>query len=526
MAGGPTAGAPGSSDRRFPTLALAALGVVFGDIGTSPLYALHVCFTAESGLAATDANVLGVLSLVLWSLIVVISIKYVVFVMRADLHGEGGILALMSLATIRGAQSATVRKVLVMLGLFGAALLYGDGMITPAISVLSAVEGLTVATPFFDPAVRVITVAVLIALFWFQKRGTAAVGAVFGPVMLVWFAVLILLGVRWIAASPDILAAVSPHHGARFLLDGGLTAYLILGSVFLAVTGGEALYADIGHFGKGPIRFMWFAVVLPAVLINYFGQGALLLARRDAIHHTFFDMAPQWALYPLVVLSTAAAVIASQAVIAGAFSLTSQALQLGYIPRVAVRHLSEDEEGQVYVPLVNWILLAAAVGLVGHFRTSNALAGAYGMAVSGTMVLTTILASAYFRRTWGWPAALAISAAFLPIDFAFLGANLVKLDKGAWFPLLIGALGYLLFTTWRRGQRIVNAQQSKRLRGGLRSRIADHSPLRVPGTGVFLSRATAGIPRTLLHNLAHNHVLHQQVVLLTVVTDPVPRVPR
>jgi KUP system potassium uptake protein len=502
------------------------LGVVFGDIGTSPLYAFHVCFRAGTGLPPTVDNVLGVLSLVLWSLIVVISIKYVVFIMRADLHGEGGILALMSLVTGVADHSTTARRALVALGLFGAALLYGDGMLTPAISVLSAVEGLAVATPMFEPAVRVITITVLVALFWVQRRGTATIGAVFGPVMLVWFAALMLLGLRWIATAPAVLAAANPMHGVRFLAAGGLTGYLILGSVFLAVTGGEALYADMGHFGKRPIRLMWFALVLPAVVINYFGQGALLLQRSDAVHHTFYSLAPQWALIPLVILATAAAVIASQAVIAGAFSLTSQALQLGHIPRVEVRHSSEDEEGQVYVPFVNWLLLAAAVWLVAHFRSSDALAGAYGVAVSGTMVLTTILAFAYFRRIWGWLAATAMLLLFLPIDLAFLGANLVKIDKGAWFPLLIGGLGYLLFTTWTRGQSIANVEQSRSLQSQFRKRMADHPPLRVPGTAVYLTRTPTGVPRTLLHNLTHNGVLHRQVVLLTVITEPLPRVPR
>jgi KUP system potassium uptake protein len=517
---------PDTSERRLPSLALAALGVVFGDIGTSPLYAFHVCFRAGTGLPPTVDNVLGVLSLVLWSLIVVISIKYVVFIMRADLHGEGGILALMSLVTGVADHSTTARRALVALGLFGAALLYGDGMLTPAISVLSAVEGLAVATPMFEPAVRVITITVLVALFWVQRRGTATIGAVFGPVMLVWFAALMLLGLRWIATAPAVLAAANPMHGVRFLAAGGLTGYLILGSVFLAVTGGEALYADMGHFGKRPIRLMWFALVLPAVVINYFGQGALLLQRSDAVHHTFYSLAPQWALIPLVILATAAAVIASQAVIAGAFSLTSQALQLGHIPRVEVRHSSEDEEGQVYVPFVNWLLLAAAVWLVAHFRSSDALAGAYGVAVSGTMVLTTILAFAYFRRIWGWLAATAMLLLFLPIDLAFLGANLVKIDKGAWFPLLIGGLGYLLFTTWTRGQSIANVEQSRSLQSQFRKRMADHPPLRVPGTAVYLTRTPTGVPRTLLHNLTHNGVLHRQVVLLTVITEPLPRVPR
>jgi len=525
MVGGSTPRPTAPSDRRLPAVALVALGVVFGDIGTSPLYALHVCFTDRSAVPPTAENVLGVLSLVVWSLIVVVSIKYVVFVMRADLNGEGGILALMSLAR-SGSRSASTRRALTALGLFGAALLYGDGMLTPAISVLSAVEGLEVATPVFRDSVPLIAVVVLIALFWFQRRGTARVGAVFGPVMLIWFAALALLGVLWIASAPQVLGAVSPHHAVRFLATHGTQGYLILGSVFLVLTGAEALYADIGHFGKRPIRLMWFAVVLPAVLLNYFGQGALLLQRPDALHHTFFKLAPEWVLYPLVALATAAAVIASQAIIAGAFSLTSQALQLGYCPRVEVRHSSEDEEGQVYVPLVNWLLLVAAVALVISFRSSSALAGAYGVAVSGTMVLTTILAFGYFRRLWGLIAATAIGAAFLPIDLAFLGANLVKIDQGGWIPLLVGCAGYLLFTTWTRGQRIVNLRQSRTRASQFLRRTAAHPPLRVPGTGVFLTRTPSGVPRTLLNNLAHNHVLHEQIVLLTVIIHPVPRVAR
>jgi KUP system potassium uptake protein len=524
MAGAPTPPPPPAADRRFAALALGALGVVFGDIGTSPLYALHVCFTESGGLAASVDNVLGVLSLVLWALIAVVSIKYVMFVMRADLNGEGGILALMALASGRADRSPRLRAVLVALGLFGAALLYGDGMLTPAISVLSAVEGLKVAMPLSARAVELIAIAVLAALFWFQRRGTGQVGAVFGPVMLVWFAALVVLGLRWIAGAPQVLAAVSPHHAVRFLAGGGLAGYWVLGSVFLVVTGAEALYADIGHFGKRPIRAMWLALVLPGVLVNYFGQGAMLLQRPEAVHHTFYSMAPQWALLPLVVLATAAAVIASQAIIAGAFSLTSQALQLGFVPRVAVRHSSADEEGQVYVPLVNWMLLAAAVGLVLHFRTSGALAGAYGVAVSGTMVLTTVLACVYYRRQWGWGLTLPVAAVFLVIDLAFLGANLAKVDRGGWFPLLVGAAGYLLFTTWTRGQQLVTAEQARTAQSESAKRIAAHPPVAVDGTAVFLTRSQAGMPPTLLLFLAHTHALHRNVFLLTIAIDPVPRV--
>lgn len=525
MAGAPSLSPPPAAPRRSSALAVAALGVVFGDIGTSPLYALHVAFTGPERLAPTADNVLGVLSLVFWALVVVVSVKYVVFVMRADLHGEGGILALMALATADAGERRRGRAVLVGLGLFGAALLYGDGMLTPAISVLSAVEGLRVATPLFQPAIGPITVLILVALFWVQRRGTGQVGAVFGAIMLVWFAVLFALGTWWIAGAPEVLAAVSPHHAVRFFREGGIGAYWILGSVFLVVTGAEALYADIGHFGTRPIRLVWFTVVLPGVLLNYFGQGALLLQRAGAVHHTFYDLAPEWALVPLVALATAAAVIASQAIIAGAFSLTSQALQLGFTPRITVRHSSPDEEGQVYVPLVNWILLAAAVALVGHFQTSSALAGAYGVAVSATMVLTTLLAYVYFRRVWGRAAALAAGVLFLAVDLAFLGANLAKVDQGGWFPLLIGLLGLVVFTTWSRGQELATVEQTRTVQSEFARRIEAHPPLRIDGTAVVLTRSQSGVPRTLLVNLAHNHVLHRQVVLLTVDTLPVPRVP-
>ncbi|HSP99202.1 MAG TPA: KUP/HAK/KT family potassium transporter, partial [Candidatus Dormibacteraeota bacterium] len=361
---------------RVRALALAALGVVFGDIGTSPLYAMHVCFAPESGVAATPANVLGVVSLIVWALLLVVTVKYVGFVMRADLNGEGGILALMALATGRAAPRSAARAVVVALGLFGAALLYGDGMLTPAISVLSAVEGTKVLTPLLVPAIVPITIAVLVALFAIQRRGTGSVGALFGPVMLLWFATIALLGLRWIVGAPGVLAAVDPRYGLALLSSGGWAGYLILGSVFLAVTGGEALYADIGHFGTRPIRLVWLLVVLPAVVINYFGQAAMLLQDPASVQHTFFRQAPEWALVPLLLLATAAAVIASQAVIAGAFSITAQALQLGFAPRVEVRHSSPDEEGQVYVPLINWLLLIAAVGLVLAFGSSDALAGA------------------------------------------------------------------------------------------------------------------------------------------------------
>ena len=508
---------------RGRALALAALGVVFGDIGTSPLYAMHVCFAPASGLAPTPANVLGVLSLIVWALLLVVTVKYVAFVLRADLKGEGGILALTALATGRTAPGGTARRVVVALGLLGAGLLYGDGMLTPAISVLSAVEGIKVVTPLFVPAIVPLTATVLVALFWIQHRGTGRVGAVFGPVMLLWFAVLALLGLRGIAAAPGVLAAVDPRHGLAFLATGGWTGYLVLGSVFLAVTGGEALYADIGHFGTGPIRRMWLGVVLPAVLLNYFGQAALLLTTPDALHHTFFRQAPDWALVPLVLLATAAAVIASQAVIAGAFSITAQALQLGFAPRVEVRHPSADEEGQVYVPLVNAVLLVAALGLVLAFRSSGALAGAYGVAVAATMVLTTILAAVYFSGPWGWFAAALLALAFLPIDLAFLGANLTKIDRGGAFPLLVAGAAYVLFATWLRGQELVAAALDRMRESELAAHLAAAPPLRTPGTAVFLSRVPGAVPGTLLHTLALTRVLPQLVIVLSVRVEPEPR---
>ena len=517
-------GGVAAAERDGRRQALAALGVVFGDIGTSPLYAMHICFAAGTGLAPTPPNVLGVLSLIVWALLLVVTLKYVAFVLRADLNGEGGILALTTLATRRVAANGAGRRRLVAVGLVGAALLYGDGMLTPAISVLSAVEGIRIATPAVVPFIPWLTVAVLAALFWFQRRGSGAVGAVFGPVMLVWFAVLALLGLRWIPGAPEVLTALSPHHAWRFLLEGGWVAYLILGSVFLAVTGGEALYADIGHFGTRPIRRIWLAVVLPAVLLNYFGQAAMLLQDPSAIHHTFFRQAPPWALLPLVGLATLAAVIASQAVIAGAFSLTAQAVELGYAPRTEIRHASADEEGQVYVPLVNWLLFAAAAGLVLHFRTTDALAGAYGLAVSGTMVLTTLLAVITFSGRWGWTLAALFGLVFLPIDLAFLGANLVKIGHGGWFPLAVAALGYLLFSTWMRGQQRSLRELERMAESEFLAHLAADPPTRVRGTAVHLSRGT-GVPRTLWHNLTLNHVLHELVIVLTVRVDDVPRVP-
>ena len=510
------------SKRYLLTLSLGALGVVYGDIGTSPLYAFRECFAPEHHLAPTPANILGVLSLIFWALILIISIEYLVFVMRADNRGEGGIVALMSLV---GSKQTTSRRraILVGLGLFGAALLYGDGMITPAISVLSAIEGLNVATPVFGPYVVWITVGVLIGLFAVQKYGTAKVGSIFGPVMLAWFTVLALLGISHIVAEPAVLQAVLPTHAINFFIRNEGTGFLVLGSVFLVITGGEALYADMGHFGIRPIRWVWFSFVLPALLLNYFGQGAFLLHTPQGVENPFFRMAPQWALIPLVVLATAAASIASQAVISGAFSLTRQAVQLGYLPRIRIRHTSAREIGQIYIPSVNWFLMVSAIALVFAFRESGRLAAAYGVAVTATMAITTTLTSVYARDRWRWPlgGALAFAFFFLCFDLSFFGANIIKVRDGGWFPLVVGLSIFTLMSTWRAGRRILN----QRLAEGVLSveafvhELANGRVHRVPGTAIFMSRNREGVPTTLLHNIKHNKIVHNKVVLLTVETE-------
>ena len=509
-------------------LALGALGVVYGDIGTSPLYALRECFHGPHAVAPTPANVLGVLSLITWSLIVVVSIKYLVFVMRADNRAEGGILALLALAVPPRSERSRRQWTLTALGLFGAALLYGDGVITPAISVLSAVEGLEIAAPALEPYLIPITVAILIGLFLVQHRGTAGVGAVFGPIMVVWFLVIGWLGLASLVNNPGVLAAVNPLHGAEFFLRNGWMGFLVLGAVFLVVTGGEALYADMGHFGKRPIRLAWFALALPALLLNYYGQGALLLQEPGAAEHPFYHLAPAWANLPLVLLATAATVIASQALISGAFSLTRQAVQLGYSPRVTVEHTSEREIGQIYIPSLNWALMLACIGLVLGFRSSSALAAAYGIAVTGTMAITTVLFYEVARHRWGWPkpAIAALALFFLVIDLAFFGANVVKIVQGGWFPLLVGAFVFTLLSTWKRGREVLAARLtalSLPLEDFLAS-LLRHPPTRVPGTAVFMHSGARGTPPALLHNLKHNQVLHTQVVLLTVTTEEVPYV--
>jgi KUP system potassium uptake protein len=508
---------------------LTALGVVYGDIGTSPLYALRECFFGEHGIPVTRGNVLGVLSLILWSLVIVISVKYLLFVMRADNNGEGGILALMSLLRPHGGNRRGQRWLFAVLGIFGAALLYGDGMITPAISVLSAVEGLRVATPVFGHFVEPLTILILIGLFLFQRRGTAGVGAIFGPVMLAWFACLTLLGVLQIVREPSVLTAVDPRQAFEFFLSNRGRGFLTLGAVFLVVTGGEALYADMGHFGPRPIRIAWFGLVFPALVVNYFGQGALLLTRPEAAHNPFYRMAPEWALYPLVVLATAATVIASQAVISGAFSLTRQAVQLGYSPRVQIEHTSAREIGQIYIPSVNWVLMFATIGLVVGFQSSSSLAAAYGVAVTTTMVITTILLSVLAVERWRWSASRAalMGVCFLVADLAFFGANIIKVPHGGWFPLVVAGIVFTLMTTWRRGRHILNArlaEDSLSVEIFLKD-VATTTIARVSGTAIFMTRTAEGVPPTLLHNLKHNKVLHRTVVFLTVVTEDEPHVP-
>ena len=503
---------------RTGVLILAALGVVFGDIGTSPLYALRECFDGVHAIPVTVGNVYGVLSLVFWSLVITVSIKYVLFVMRADNEGEGGILALVAL--VRGQTHQSYRRMLVAIGLFGAALLYGDGMITPAISVLSAVEGLSVATHVFEPYIVLITVVILIGLFLVQSRGTSGIGVIFGPIMIAWFLVIAILGLPPILKNPRILSALNPWHAYAFFAEHRFASLLTLGSVFLAITGAEALYADMGHFGARPIRIAWFSLVLPTLLVNYFGQGAQLLADPGTRVNPFFHLAPDWGLYPLVVLSTMATVIASQAIISGAFSMTQQAIQLGYSPRFDIQHTSAHEVGQVYIPEINWMLMIATVGLVFGFRSSTNLAAAYGMAVTMTMVITTLLAFVVARELWRWSLwrAALVMAAFLSLDLVFFGANVLKIQHGGWFPLVVAALVYGVMSTWKRGRELVVARlhASEVSLDAFFKRLAEKPPVRVPGTAVFMTARPEGAPPILVHHLKHNKVLHEQIVLLTV----------
>jgi KUP system potassium uptake protein len=520
----------GSSKRReLATLTLGALGVVYGDIGTSPLYAVRECLHGEHGLGVSPANVFGVLSLIFWALTLIISVKYVGYILRADNQGEGGILALMALVTGERSVGARTRKFAIMLGLFGSALLFGDGVITPAISVLSAVEGLTIAAPRLEHVVVPLAIVILVLLFRVQKRGTGDVGAVFGPVMLVWFLTLGTIGIAHIVGEPRVLGALNPAHGFSFLLEHGHRGFLVLGSVFLVVTGGEALYADMGHFGARPMRLGWFAVTLPALLLNYFGQGALLLRDPAAIENPFYRSVPTWGLYPLVALSTIATVIASQALISGAFSLARQALMLGYLPRVKVEHTSAHHIGQIYVPIVNWLLMLSTVALVFGFKSSSALASAYGVAVTLNMVITTLLAFLLARKRWQWSlaAALGVTILFLLPELTFATSNLTKIADGGWFPLGVGLVMFTMLTTWRRGREVLGERFRERLvpLDDFFELMHVEIPARVPGVAVYMTSMSGGTPPALLLNFLHNRVVHERVVLLTIQTEQIARVP-
>lgn len=505
---------------------IAALGIVFGDIGTSPLYALRVCFGGTNGIAVTDQNIFGVLSLIFWSLILVISIKYLVLILNADNEGEGGILALMALVLPKKKNGKYL--LILTMGLFGAALLYGDGMITPAISVLSAVEGLKIATPFFEPYILLITIIILFILFFFQSKGTGHVGMVFGPIILCWFLSIALLGINQIIKYPVVLSALNPYYAVHFFTTNGLGSITILGAVFLVVTGGEALYADLGHFGKRPIRRGWFYVVLPCLILNYFGQGALLLENHNFITNPFYYLAPHWALYPLVIMAGLATVIASQAVISGAFSLSYQAIQLGFMARFKIIHTSLHERGQIFIPQLNWIIFTATIGLVIFFKTSDNLAAAYGVAVSTTMVITTLLAYVAMRTLWKWKLATALSLVlfFLVIDLSFFAANIVKIPEGGWFPLAVAGIIYFFMTTWHRGKRMMSIQINKTtdpLEKFL-TYYQQKAKAIVDGTAIYLTRNPYGTPPAFFFNLKHNQVIHDHIYIVSIQFDPVPHV--
>ena len=516
--------------KRLAVLSLTALGVVYGDIGTSPLYALRECFKAEYGITPTPPNILGVLSLILWSLILVVSVKYIVFILRADNRGEGGILALLALLLQqkRRVDDKGRRLALVAVGLFGAALLYGDGVITPAISVLGAVEGLEVGTPALSHVVVPITLLILFGLFMAQRFGTARVGTAFGPIMLVWFVTISTLGVRSIMAAPSVLASANPWHGVLFFREHGIAGFLTLGAVVLVVTGGEALYADMGHFGKRPIRIAWFVAVLPALLLNYFGQGALLLREPAAASNPFYRLAPAAFMWPLLIIATAAAVVASQALISGAFSLTQQSIQLGYSPRMQIIHTSKHEAGQIYIPEVNKALMVGCLLLVIAFRNSSALSAAYGIAVTGTMAITTVLFAVVARSRWNWSLARVVSltAFFLLIDMSFLIANIIKIEHGGWVPIVMAIGVYTLMSTWKRGRiQLQEIQEAGALPLAIfLTSIEKSPPLRVRGTAIFMTSSPDGVPVVLLHHLKHNKMLHETVVLLSVQTRGIPEV--
>jgi KUP system potassium uptake protein len=514
------------SKEQLTTLALGAIGVVFGDIGTSPLYALKEVF--HGGLPIDKDHVLGVLSLIFWSLTLVVTIKYATFIMRADNKGEGGIMALMTLALHGSHDNPGKMRFIVTIGLLGAALFYGDSIITPAISVLSAVEGLQIVAPKLEHYVLPITIAVLSVLFIIQARGTGAVGKIFAPVMCFWFVTLAVLGVVNIIHEPSVLMAINPYYAAHLLWELGWRGFLIMGAVVLAITGAEALYADMGHFGLKPIRYAWFGFVFPALLLNYFGQGALLIGHPEAVQNPFYLLAPTWALYPLLILSTLATVIASQAVISGAFSITRQAIQLGYCPRMDIFHTSGDEMGQVYVPAVNWLLMFSVFVLVLSFQSSSALASAYGIAVTGTMIIDTILAFIIMNALWKWKTATSVIflSSFLAVDLLFFSANSLKIPTGGWLPLAIATVLFLIMTTWIKGRELLTERQNEKrvLFEDFETALQNKPPATVPGTAIYLTRSLHGVPQVLLHNLEHNHVLHEQTVVLTIVTKDEPYV--
>jgi KUP system potassium uptake protein len=523
-----TAPAP-SHPHGLGALAVGALGVVYGDIGTSPLYTMRVAFGEFSGLRPTEANVLGVLSLIFWSLFVVVTLKYLVVILRADNRGEGGIMALLALVRRALRNRQRLLAILFPLAVIGTGLFFGDSVITPAISVLSAIEGLHEATPTLDPYVVPLTLVVLIVLFAIQSRGTGSVGRLFGPIMVLWFAVLAVLGIVEIAEQPQVLSAIDPRHAIRFAVAHHWHTFATLGAVMLAFTGGEALYADMGHFGRTPIRLAWFSLVMPSLILNYFGQGALLIGDPETVRNPFFLLSPDMLLYPMVALATVATIIASQAVISGAFSIYSQSVQLGYAPRARTEYTSGSQMGQIYISGVNWALLAAVIGLVLGFGSSDRLGAAYGLSVTGTMAVTTILAAGVAFGKWRWRASVvfAVFGGFLAIDLLFLGSNVMKISEGGWVPLTIGGLVFVLMTTWRTGRNELYKRlsaESMRLDTFLDT-LRPESMQRVPGTAVYMARIGDAVPHALLHNLKHNRVLHERVVLLTVVNDDIPKVP-
>jgi len=516
------------SKTRLATVSIAAMGVVYGDIGTSPLYTMKEVFNGPHAVAVTPDNLLGILSLIFWALTITVSLKYVMFITRADNRGEGGIMALTSLALRTSGAGPKMMWLMSVLGIFGAALFYGDAVITPAMSVLSAVEGLEIATPMFKPYVVPITIGVIVGLFLFQPRGTASVGALFGPVMMFWFGTLGALGVLNILKHPDVISAINPWYAVHFFIENRVHAFLALGAVVLAITGGEALYADMGHFGRRPIKWAWLVYVFPCLYLNYLGQGALILDNPAAVKNPFFLLVPDELLYPMVALATAATVIASQAVISGAFSLTSQAMQLGYCPRIQIKFTSAREKGQIYIPNINWLLLAAVILLVITFKTSSNLASAYGIAVTLTMMIDTVLAFVVVRALWkwNWLQAGSFLVLFVIVDFAFFSANLVKVLDGGWFPLALGLGIFTLLATWKRGRTLLyeKLQADSMPLDAFISSLKFGGPHRVEGTGIFLTTRPDGVPRAMLHNMLHNKILHERVILLNVDMQDIPHV--